>query len=59
MLLKPHEYLKHRIFLVSDLFVLDPEIELAEKTVLFDQFRINIFFIYNVFLSKYLIIITT
>ena len=37
MLFKLHEYKKHRIFFASDIFVLDPELELAEKTVLFDQ----------------------
>ena len=38
VLFKPHEYKKtHRVFLVPDFFDLDPELELAEKTVLFDQ----------------------
>ena len=61
MLLKPHEYIKHRIFLVSDFFVLDPELELAEKRGLFDQFRTK-HFLYvcqMYFLSNYVIIITS
>ena len=51
VLLKPHEYKNHRIFLVSDIFFLDPELELAEKTVLIvrSEFRINIFFVYHIF----------
>ena len=46
MLFKPHEYKK-----TPDFFVLDPELELAEKTVLFDQsFVLTVSIIYNIFL---------
>ena len=53
MLFKPHECKKHRIFLVRGIFVLEPELELAENTVLFDQSFVYTFsIIHNIFLIK-------